>query len=273
VIRLVARQAIASGAIVAIALLSFPIGMAHAQTKLTARYTLSVADVAIGEGDWAVEIGKDRYTAQTNGRLFGLWRAILGGDLSATSRGTAYQGRLVPTIYLANFSSDNNVNDVRVRFRDGAVSELETQPSVPAGPDRIPVTAALLRGAVDPLTAGLVSTSAPGDVLSPAACQRTLPIFDGSQRFDVALSFKRMDNVKPDSGYRGPVIVCAMMYRPVAGYIPDALRINYLKRSRDMEIWLAPVPGTRLLAVFCIRIPTALGTAELRATQFDGRGR
>jgi len=261
------------GAIVVITLWSLHCGTAYAQTKLMARYTLFMAGIAIGEGDWAVEIGKDRYTTQSNGRFFGLWRALLGTDVSAAARGTANQGRLMPTSYLANFASDDHINDVRVMFRDGAVSELETKPAVPTGPDRVPVTSSLLRGVVDPLTAGLMSTPSAGDVLSPAACQRTLPIFDGSHRFDMALSFKRMDSVKADRGYHGPAVVCTMTYRPVAGYSPDAFRINYLKKSRDMEMWLAPVPGTRLLAVFCIKIPTVLGTAELRATEFDGRNR
>jgi hypothetical protein len=255
------------------ALLSVYCSVAHAQAKLTARYTLSMGSVAIGEGSWAVEIGKDRYTARSNGRLFGFWRAVLGSDLFAASRGSAHQGRFVPTTYSANFSSDDHVNDVHVTFRDGTVSELETKPPAAAGLDSIPVTATLLRGAVDPMTAGLMSTLAAGDVLSPASCQRTLPIFDGSHRFDMALSFKRMDSAKTDNGYRGPVLVCAMTYRPVAGYNPDTFRINYLKGNRDMEMWLAPVASTRLLAVFCIRIPTMLGTAELRATEFEGRSR
>jgi Protein of unknown function (DUF3108) len=259
--------------VAAIALLSCYFGMAHAQTKLTARYTLSVAGIPIGEGNWVVDIGRERYTAQSSGRFFGLWRTLFGSEVSAASRGTAYPGRLAPASYLANFSSDHRINDVRVMFRDGAVSELETRPPVPAGPDRIPVTTSLLRGAIDPLAAGLISAPGGGDALSPASCQRTLPIFDGSQRFDIALSFKRMDNVKADVGYQGPAVVCTMTYRPVAGYSPDAFRINYLKSNRDMEMWLAPVPGTRVLAVFRIKIPTMVGTAELRATEFDGRTR
>src|SRR5262249_58489516 len=52
--------------VMAFALLWLPCGPAHAQTKLTARYALSLADIAIGEGDWAVEITKDRYTAQSS---------------------------------------------------------------------------------------------------------------------------------------------------------------------------------------------------------------
>ena len=122
---------------------------------------------------------------------------------------------------------------------------------------------------IDPLTAGLVPVPGTGDVLAPAACRHTLPIFDGTHRFDMALSFKRMDNIKAESGYRGPAVVCGMSYRPLGGYSPGAFRINYLKKNRDMEMWLAPIAGTRLLAMFRISIPTALGTAVLGATQFE----
>src|SRR6266481_5349303 len=201
----------------AFALLWLACGPAHAQTKLTARYALSLADIAIGEGDWAVEITKDRYTAQSSGRFLGIWRVLLGSDISAVTHGTANQGHLVPTSYGANFASDDDIEDVRLTFRDGVVSELETKPTTAAGADRIPVVAAHLHGVLDPLTAGLVVAPKSGDVLAPAACRRTLPIFDGSQRFDMVLSFKRMDNVKAENGYRGPAVVCAMTYRPVAG--------------------------------------------------------
>jgi hypothetical protein len=263
----------AAGTTVAFALLWLTCGPAYAQAKLTARYALSVADISIGEGDWAVDIGKDRYTAQSSGRFFGLWRVLLGSDISAVTHGAATQGRLVPTSYVANFSSDDDIDDVRMTFHDGAVSEHEAKPLFPAGSDRIPVTAAHLRGAVDPLTAGLTSVPGIGDVLAPAACQRTLPIFDGSHRFDMALSFKRMDNVKAETGYRGPAVVCTMTYQPVAGYSPGAFRVNYLQKNHDMEMWFAPVPGTRLLAVFRIAIPTMLGTAVLQATHFEGANR
>ncbi len=261
------------GTIAAITLLSCHCAVAQAQTKLTAHYTLSIAGIAIGEGDWTVEVGKDRYTARSSGRLFGVWRVMLDRDIAATTRGAAAPGRLTPTGYSANFSSDSRVNDVRVIFRNGTVSELETKPPVPIGSDHVPVTASTLRGALDPLTAGLTAMPTAADLVSPAVCQRTLPIFDGSHRFDMALSFKRMETVMADRGYGGPAVVCAMTYRPVAGYNAETFRADYLRRSRDMEMWFAPVPGTRLLAVFCIRIPTVLGTAELRATEFDGRSR
>ena len=109
--------------------------------------------------------------------------------------------------------------------------------------------------------------------LAPAACRHTLPIFDGTHRFDIDLSFKRMDKINAEPGYQGPVVVCGMSYRPVAGYNAGAFRINYIKKAREMEMWLAPIAGTRLLAMSRILIPTMLGTAVLAAVQFEAATR
>jgi uncharacterized protein DUF3108 len=245
---------------------------AQAQSRLAAHYTLSLAGLGIGEGDWAVDIGKERYSTQSNGRFFGAWRAMFGSEIAASARGVASASHLAPTNYTANFSWDDEVEDVQMTFRNGMVSVFETRPPAPSGGDRIAVTAAHLRGAVDPLTAGLASVPGSGDVLAPTACQRTLAIFDGSHRFDMALSFKRRDTVA-EEGFRGPAIVCAMTYRPIAGYTPGAFRVGYLKANHDMEMWFAPIPGTRFLAIVRISIPTMLGTAVLRATRFESAGR
>jgi hypothetical protein len=259
--------------VAAAALFWLSCGLAHAQSTLTVHYKLALAGIGIGQGDWSVDIDKDRYTAKSSGQFVGIWRVLLGPDIAAATQGTASQGHLMPASYVANFSSDDDIDDVRVTFRDGTVSEVEAKPPLPASPDRVPITAADLRGAIDPLTAGLIAVPGTGDVLAPAACQHTLPIFDGTHRFDIALSFKRMDKINAEPGYQGPVVVCTMSYRPVAGYNTDAFRVNYIKKARDMEMWLAPIAGTRFLAMSRILIPTMLGTAVLAATQFKSATR
>jgi hypothetical protein len=259
--------------VAAAALIWLPCGLAHAQSTLTAHYKLSLAGIGIGQGDWSVEIDKERYTAKSSGQFIGIWRVLLGPDISAATHGSASQGHLTPTSYVANFSSDDDIDDVRMTFRDGIVSEVAAKPPIPASPDRVPITAADLRGAIDPLTAGLIAVPGTGDVVAPAACQHTLPIFDGTHRFDIALSFKRMDKFNAETGYQGPVVVCGMSYRPVAGYNRGAFRVNYIKKTREMEMWLAPIAGTRFLAMSRILIPTMLGMAVLGATQFEAATR
>ena len=87
-------------------------------------------------------------------------------------------------------------------------------------------------------------------------------------RYDLKLDFKRMETVKAEKGYQGPVVVCAIYFSPVAGYIPDRAVIKYLTAQRNIEIAFAPVAGTRILVPYRMVIPTPLGTAMLQATQF-----
>ena len=49
-------------------------------------------------------------------------------------------------------------------------------------------------------------------------------IFDGRMRYDLQFAYKRMEQVKADKGYEGPVVVCAVYFVPIAGYIPYARR-------------------------------------------------
>ena len=92
----------------------------------------------------------------------------------------------------------------------------------------------------------LFSAAAEGGGLSQQACRRTLPIFDGQQRYDLKFAFKRRDKVTAEKGYAGPVVVCSLRYEPIAGHNASTTLVKYLSEGREMEIALAPVAGTRL---------------------------
>jgi hypothetical protein len=241
---------------------------AQAQGKLDARYTASLAGIPIGKGAWVLDIGEDQYTATASGLTTGLLRVFAGGQGSSAARGTVAAGQLVPGTYAATISADKKTDEVRMVIYGGAVKEYVVDPPSPPNPDRIPITEAHRRGVLDPMTASLIRVSGNGDPLSAEACQRTASVFDGRMRYDLQLAFKRMDKVKADKGYEGPVVVCSIYFTPVAGYIPDRAAIKYLVAQRDMELWLAPIAGTRLLVPFRVSIPTPVGLGVLEATQF-----
>jgi hypothetical protein len=118
------------------------------------------------------------------------------------------------------------------------------------------------------MTASLVRMPGSGDLLAPEACQRTLEVFDGRLRYDMQFAFKRVERVKAGKGYAGPVVVCAVYFSPVAGYIPSRASIKYLSKQRDMEVWLAPIAGTRVLVPYRAQGPTPIGQAILEASEF-----
>jgi hypothetical protein len=243
-------------------------GPACAQGKLEAHYRVTLAGVQIGKGTWTVEINDTRYTAATNGVTTGLMHVLTHGEGTSTVHGTLKDGRSVTSIYASTISSRKKVDQVRVIINDGDVKDFNADPPPDKLDERVPVTEKQRRGVVDPLTASLLRAPGDGKVVSPEACDRKLPIFDGRLRYDLKLSFKRMEEVKAENGYAGPIVVCAVTFTPLGGYIPSATTIKYLTKLREMEIWLAPIAGTRILVPFRAQGPTPIGDVILEATQF-----
>ena len=241
---------------------------AHAQSKLEARYSVSLAGIPLGAGTWVIDITGDQYTAVANGRTTGLIKLIADGQGSAGSRGTFQGVSVASSGYMANTVSEKKTDEVRMVLRGGAVKEVTAEPPLEVSPDRVPVTDAHRKGVTDPMSAALIPVAGKGEVLAPEACKRKLAIFDGRQRVDIDLVYKRMDQVKADKGYHGPVVVCTVLYNPIAGHRPERDAIKYLIAQRDMEMWLAPIAGTRVLVPFRFSVPTPFGLGLLQANYF-----
>jgi hypothetical protein len=254
----------------ATALASAPV--AHAQTrsqgKLEAHYTGSLAGIPLGKGVWMIEITDDQYSIGASGRTVGLLNVFSTGRGTSAVRGVMNGGKPVSANYVQNVVYDKKSDDVRIVLSGGNVKEYSAEPPPTPMPDRVPVTEAHRRGVADPMSGGLMVVAGSGDPVRPDACKRTIAIFDGRGRFDIALSYKRMDHVRSERGYQGPVVVCAVRYQPISGHRPNRSAIKYLMAARDIEAWLAPVAGTRVLVPYRISVPTTLGPAVLEATQF-----
>jgi hypothetical protein len=242
--------------------------VAGAQGRLEARYTASVAGIPIGQGTWVVEVFDDQFTAAASGTTTGILHFFTGGHGTGASRGAVMGGQPVPATYSSNIFFDNKSDDVRIVISGGNVKEFAAEPPLPPHPDRIPVTDADRHGVVDPMTSTLNRVPGSGDPMSPEACNRKVAVFDGRVRYDLQSAFKRMEAVKAEKGYQGPVVVCAVYFKPVSGYVPDRPTVKYLIQLRDAEVWLAPIAGTRILVPFRFSLPTPIGAGVLQATQF-----
>jgi len=241
---------------------------AAAQGRVDAQYEATLSGIPVGKGAWTIEIGDDQFSASAFGGTTGLLKAFSGGSGTGESQGRVVNGALVATNYSASTTTSKKSEAIHIVLANGNVKEFGIDPEPPVDPDRIPVTDAHRRGVFDPMTATLVRVPGNGDPLSPDACRGGVAVFDGRMRYELKLDFKRMETVRAERGYRGPVVVCALYFSPVAGYIPDRPVIKYLAALRNIEIALAPVAGTRVLVPFWLKVPTPLGPAMLEATQF-----
>jgi hypothetical protein len=242
--------------------------VAKAQARLEAQYTASIAGIPIGRGNWIIDIASDQYTAAASGTTTGLIKFFTGAHGTGAAHGTIAAGQPVPTSYGATITYDHKVDDVRMALAGGNVTSYEAEPPLPPAPDRVPVTDADRRGVFDPMTSMLNRVTGTGDPVSPQACNRKVPVFDGRVRYDLRSEYRRMEAVKADRGYTGPAVVCAVFFTPISGYVPDRPAIKYLITLRDAEVWLAPIAGTRVLVPFRFSMPTPLGTGLLQATEF-----
>ena len=241
---------------------------ASAQSRLDAQYEATLAGIVVGKGGWTIEIYDDTYVAAAQGGTTGLAKAFAQGSGTSTAQGRVVGGALVPTGYGATTTTSKKTEAIHINLQNGNIKEFGIEPVPPVDPDRIPVTEAHKKGVFDPMTASLVRVPGNGDPVSPEACRNGAAVFDGRMRYDLKLDFKRMETVKTEHGYFGPVVVCSIYFAPIAGYIPDRPVIKYLAGARNIEIALAPIAGTRILVPFRMVIPTPLGTAMLEATHF-----
>jgi hypothetical protein len=245
----------------------FLCGGAHAQGKLDAHYVATLAGMQIGKGSWVIDIGDDQFSATATGMTTGLLRVFATGEGNGTARGAVRGDNLAPTLYVSTINNDKKVEELKIVMSAGTVKDLAVEPPTTPHPDRVPLTDAHRHGVVDPLSASLIRVPGNGDTMTPEACRRTLPVFDGRMRFDLQLSFNRMEKVQV-KGYSGPVVVCTVRFLPVAGHVPARPAIKYLVAQTDMEMWLAPIAGTRIVAPYKLSLPTPLGRGVLEATQF-----
>jgi hypothetical protein len=239
-----------------------------AQGKLEAQYEATLAGIPVGRGAWNIDITDDQFSASAIGGTAGFLKTFASGSGAGASQGRVINGALVSTNYNASTTTSKKTESIHMLLSNGTIKEFAIEPEPPVDPDRIPVTEAHKKGVFDPMTGSLLRVPGTADPLSPEACHGSAAIFDGRMRYDLKLDFRRMETVKAEKGYQGPVVVCAVYFAPIAGYIPDRPVIKYLSAARNMEIAFAPVIGTRILVPFRMVIPTPLGVAMLEATQF-----
>ena len=239
-----------------------------AQGRFEAEYGATLAGIPIGHGTWVIEISDDQFTATASGGTFGIVRLLTQSHGVSTAQGPLNGGQPVPQSYVSTITNDKRVDDVRMAFAGGSVKEFSVEPPLNPRPERIPVTDADRRNVLDPMTATLVHVGGGGDPVAPQACGRRAAVFDGRMRFDLRSEFKRIEAVRAEKGYQGPVAVCAVYFTPISGYNPQRYAIRYLAALRDAEVWFAPIFGTRVLVPYRFSLPTPVGTGVLQATAF-----
>lgn len=258
------RLAVASAA----AVLGFVLGAASARAgTVEASYSITLAGLSIGKASLAGSVTQEGYTLNMSAGLTGLVGAISKGSGSGTSRG-GFGAMPLTNGFSMQASNGTITRTIQFSAAGGSIRSVAINPPLEAGPeDRVPLQPQHRANVLDPLSA-LVMPSKGADPLDKANCERRLPVFDGTARFDVVLSYVGVRNVKAESGYSGPALVCAARYEPIAGHRPGRRAIKFMQENRDMSAWLVPVNNGSALMPYRISVRTMIGTSVIEARRF-----
>src|SRR5262249_13956089 len=215
-----ARRVFRSGPPLALVLLgaiaaSLAPRLAHAQ-RLEARYAVSMTGIPVGKSAWSVDLGTDAYTISASGGAAGVLSILMGGEGAVEASGKVRNDRLVPVSFTSTGIEDGEMVELKMTLDDGVATSVVFNGPPPSS-DRVPLTDVHRRGVVDPLTALLLDNAGAGSAPAATTCDRPLNVFDGRRRYDLLLSFNRIDQIA-EKAYAGPLLVCNVVLRPIAGH-------------------------------------------------------
>jgi hypothetical protein len=245
--------------------------------KIEADYSVSLAALPLGNFRLTADLDGADYQLRARGRFQLLAGLLYRATGNTMSRGTLTSNGPEPERFIVNFTAGKNKEQRRMRFADGGVRDVTLDPNRRPNRRAVPVTEEQLVDVLDPLTAGFLSARSNNHRDPLAVCDQTVPVYDGRQRFDIALSPKRTENLGADApgGLRGRAAVCQARFIPVGGHRPDHAGIKYMSSNEEIEVWLVRVPETELYLPYRITMPTAYGngSAILTEAKFDLRRR
>jgi hypothetical protein len=263
------RRGAASGLLAAalgLAAASVP-AAADDTATVRATYVISIGAIAIGNVTAETRITGNDYATEIRGSTSGITRLVADASALLVGTGRIAGSQLQPASYALDTHENGLDTSVRMALKGGAITKLDAEPQLAPAPDRVPVTPAQTRNVVDPVSGFMVALTKPGLPPVSRACNRTVRVFDGWQRFDIKLFYKETKAV--DGGaksYAGPVIVCGARYVPVAGHRAGRDSVRYMADNKRLEVWFAPARDVPLMVPYRILIGTQIGDLIIFST-------
>ena len=229
----------------------------------TVRVRLSFARLPVGRMAYTVRRDGARYTIDGTVDVGGVARVASSASGAFRSRGTLGADGPVPARHELSYRDGRKEGATSIRFAAGqAPKATETPPPKPRR-DRVPVTDAALRGAIDPGSALLVV--APKDAGAKGVCDRTRKVFDGRNVFRLTMSGTAAGRLKDGT----PTRTCRVRYEPIAGHRTSRDAVKRLRRAK-MELTFAALGGEpHVWGLIAFEVPTRYGTARGRARGVD----
>ena len=156
---------------------------------LHASYRVSLVGLPIGAVNLNADLTPTSYSIAGDAKLTGLAKLFTNARGASAGKGAIVQGRVSPASFATIASSSNMTRTIRMALAANTVVGVDISPPFQDKPDRVPLGPGDKHGVVDPVGAVILPAPPSEPLLSPAACNRKVPIFDGYTRFDIDLTY------------------------------------------------------------------------------------
>jgi hypothetical protein len=239
---------------------------------LTVNYSATISGIPIGKAKVEAKLADKDYAISGSGKVAGI-SALFADGKGRVSVSGILQGQVFrPTRYSQTIVDDEK-KTIDMTFSDARVTNVTFTPppkdkqahkkkkKKKNGLAAIPVTDQHKIDVIDPLSVFLLPAA---ELTGEGICNRTLPLFDGEQRYNVVLTFDRMAKRGSQDAY-----VCSAAYRPIAGHKPEKKSIKFMANNKKMEVWLAPVGLSGFVAPVEAHVKTEYGMLVVKADKFS----
>jgi hypothetical protein len=239
---------------------------AAAGSELHAAYDLIFAGVTIAKADVRVAIGETAYTVHVTYRTTGAGRLMGRAQGEALSTGALQKGRLLPIRFNLAHQGSQRTQKVDLAMAEGSVRTMTIDPPVQTGAQQgTPITREHLKNVTDPLSALFLPVAG-----AEVPCDRTLPVFDGIRRVDVALKMKETRTAR-QGPYVGSLAACDIQLTHIAGQSRDA------SRTRDrpltgIEVSFGVLDAPKIYVPVSLSAKMGYLTMAARLTELSGSG-
>ena len=176
-----------------------------------------------------------------------------------TASGGFKGNRTEPTAFRVDYQQKEKSTVTTIDFTGGAVTATETIPAPkPRGSDWIPIDLSDLSRVSDPISATLIRADGPRSV-----CGRTVRVFDGEIRLDVALFPVGIGTA--DIPGQGETVTCRATIKPVSGYRKGRKALEYLQKKARIMVAFAELGKTGIYAPVFATVGTEIGTVSIKA--------
>lgn len=247
---------------------------ASAETTVEATYAATLAGFPVGSGTLTFGAAANGdWRAAVDAQVRGLATIVANRSASASASGHAAPKAMLSKDYALRIDGGAEPNHVDIDFAGANVKAVSvTELHFPGWDRRIPLLPEHKKGVIDPLAAFVLPLAPGQDAMAPSNCDHTARVFDGRVRYDLRMIYGARMEVQGKQGYSGPALVCAVAYRPIAGYRPLSPAEEKFERNLEFSIWFVPAGDARMMIPYKVVVGTPVGLLQVYAHAFTVKG-